>query len=315
MFNYDDMKNYVRAELGGMGIDFDEADIIASVCHTQGDEVSLSCKLKGSDLIDAVDIYIGTLSACTPLSAEHSALSKKIKSLLSAYDNLAYEEIIIEGKHYASSLVEFEPVVDEILAHSADVTQRSGFDLRTYNQLMEVNGEVHIARFALQKFWDTEFEAFVEYLQDLLTESLYRAYATFSSISMAIYGLSEYEYSRRINDGLTLNITLMDETDSFGYDDCYMDEVTLPNGKVIQKRNNETIINIFNSAADESSLPAVMRILFTDENGDEVYSSYSGMYVSKEKNGMLKIADRTSLLSEAFHELRNIMTLPASRAA
>ena len=94
-----------------------------------------------------------------------------------------------------------------------------------------------------------------------------------------------------------------------------MDEVTLPNGKVIQKRNNETIINIFNSAADESSLPAVMRILFIDENGDEVYSSYSGTYVSKEKNGMLKIADRTSLLSEAFHELRNIMTLPASRAA
>lgn len=37
MFNYDDMKNYVRAELGGMGIDFDEADIIASVCHTQCD--------------------------------------------------------------------------------------------------------------------------------------------------------------------------------------------------------------------------------------------------------------------------------------
>ncbi|MBL5923275.1 hypothetical protein I7V28_19535 [Lelliottia amnigena] len=315
MFKYHDMTNYVRAELGGMGIDFDEAEIIASVCHTQSDEVSLSCKLKGSDLIDAVDIYIGTLSTDAPLSAEHAALSKKIKSLLWAYDDLASEEIRIEGKHYASSLVELEPVVDEILAHSADVTQRSGFDLGTYNQLMAVNGEVHIARFALQKFWDTEFEAFVEYLQDLLSENLHRAYETFSSINMAICGLSEYEFTRKINGGLTMNITLLEETDPFGYQDCYMEEVMLPHGKIINKRNNETIINIFNSAADESEISALMRILFTDEHGEEIYTSYSGTYVSKGKNGMLKIANRTSLLREAFHELRNILTPPASMAA
>ena len=314
MFHITDVHNYVRAELSGLGIDFDDSEVTASVCHTQGDEVSISCQLKGSDLMDAVDIYIGSISKDTTPSADHMVLSKKLKALLTIYDELAYSEIIIEGNHYASSLVEFEPIEYEILNRSSDESQRSGYDLGTYNHLMQVNGEVHIARFALQKFWDTEFNTFVEYLQDSLTESLYRAYETFSNISMAFYGLSDYRYSRQITDGLTLTITLEEENCPFEYVDCYMDEVTFPSGKVILKRNNETVINIFNNVADESDIPALMHILFTDENEVEVSSSYSGTCVSKGKDGKLKIADRTNLLREAFSEFRQ-KTSPATDQA
>lgn len=315
MFHINDVHNYVYAELSGLPIDFSESSVIASVHHCQGDEVSIICRLKGSDLMDAVDLYIKSTFIESPQSLTTLALSKKIKSLLSVYDQLAYEEIRIEGKHYASSLVEFEPIVDEILAHSNDSSQRSGYDLVAYNNLMQVDGEVHIARFALQKFWDTEFNSFVEYLQDYLSESLYRAYETFSNISMAFYGLNDYEYSRRISDGLTLTITLEEEDHPFDYVDTYMDDETLPTGKVIRKRNDETIINIFNNVADESEIPALMFILFTGEDGVEVSSSYMGTYVTKGKDGKLKIADRTSLLREAFHDLRLKMTPVIAHAA
>lgn len=315
MFHINDVHNYVYAELSGLPIDFSESSVIASVHHCQGDEVSIICRLKGSDLMDAVDLYIKSTFIESPQSLTTLALSKKIKSLLSVYDQLAYEEIRIEGKHYASSLVELEPIVDEILAHSNDSSQRSGYDLVTYNNLMQVDGEVHIARFALQKFWDTEFNAFVEYLQEYLSDSLRRAYETFSSISLAFYSLSDYEYSRRINNGLTLTITLEEEDHPLDLVDCYMDEETLPSGEVIQKRNDETIINIFNNVADESYVPALMYILFTDEDGAEISSSYMNTYASKGKDGKVKISDRTILLREAFHELKEKFTPDTAQAA
>lgn len=41
MTHSSDDKNYVRAVLSYLGIDFDEADIVLSVCHCQSDELSL----------------------------------------------------------------------------------------------------------------------------------------------------------------------------------------------------------------------------------------------------------------------------------
>lgn len=89
----------------------------------------------------------------------------------------------------------------------------------------------------------------------------------------------------------------------------------MPSGKVIQKRNDETIINIFNNVADESYVPALMYILFTDEDGAEISSSYMNTYASKGKDGKVKISDRTMLLRDAFHELKEKFTPDTAQAA
>lgn len=55
MTHSSDDKNYVRAVLSYLGIDFDEADIVLSVCHCQSDELSFTCNIKAIELKNVVD--------------------------------------------------------------------------------------------------------------------------------------------------------------------------------------------------------------------------------------------------------------------
>ncbi|MGR2311295.1 hypothetical protein ACUX6A_26825, partial [Salmonella enterica] len=62
MTHSSDDKNYVRAVLSYLGIDFDEADIVLSVCHCQSDELSFTCNIKNIDINNGVDVYVGSIS-------------------------------------------------------------------------------------------------------------------------------------------------------------------------------------------------------------------------------------------------------------
>ncbi|MDF3573187.1 hypothetical protein P3S63_24745, partial [Enterobacter cloacae] len=62
MTHSSDDKNYVRAVLSYLGIDFDEADIVLSVCHCQSDELSFTCNIKAIELKNAVDLYVDSIS-------------------------------------------------------------------------------------------------------------------------------------------------------------------------------------------------------------------------------------------------------------
>ncbi|TRP10494.1 hypothetical protein DNP97_23640, partial [Salmonella enterica subsp. enterica serovar Panama] len=81
----------------------------------------------------------------------------------------------------------------------------------------------------------------INYVSDEITSGLYEVYRTFSDINMAGYTFSEYSYTRRITDELSLHISLKEDDFEEQLTDCYMDETTLPSGKVVLRRNNESI--------------------------------------------------------------------------
>ncbi|MGV7963784.1 hypothetical protein QPK13_22785 [Photorhabdus tasmaniensis] len=172
---------------------------------------------------------------------------------------------------------------------------------------MQIDGPVLIARFALEKFWDTHFLGLINYVSDEITSGLCTAYQTFSDISLAHYNLSEYSYSRRINDDLCLHISL--EEDDYVEDlvDCYMDEVTLPSGKVVLRRNNDSIISIYEGYAATSFIPMVARVYVLDEMDEVVTELYHSVHASELAGRRIKIHDRQELIHEAFTNLREVL--------
>ncbi|EAN4326874.1 hypothetical protein EG703_04500 [Salmonella enterica] len=310
MTNPIDNQNYVRAVLAGTGIDFDETEMFISVSHCQGDEVSFSCSISASELRESVDHYVDTLNDTQLAGLDVNTLKKRLVYFLEVFDQVSGQYMDISGKHYATSRFEYDDVCSDVLSISADSTQLGGYDREEYKRLMEVDGQVLIARFALEQFWNTHFIGLINYVSDEITSGLYEAYRTFSDIIMASYTFSEYSYSRRINDELSLHISLQEDDWDEQLSDCYMDETTLPSGKVVLRRNNESIISIYESYAAKSYFHMVACARVLDQDGEVVTELYQGVNVSELAGGRIKIHDRQDLIYEVFANLRKL--IPAS---
>lgn len=310
MTNPIDNQNYVRAVLAGTGIDFDETEMFISVSHCQGDEVSFSCSISASELRESVDHYVDTLNDTQLAGLDANTLKKRLVYFLEVFDQVSGQYMDISGKHYATSRFEYDDVCSDVLSISADSTQLGGYDREEYKRLMEVDGQVLIARFALEQFWNTHFIGLINYVSDEITSGLYEAYRTFSDIIMASYTFSEYSYSRRINDELSLHISLQEDDWDEQLSDCYMDETTLPSGKVVLRRNNESIISIYESYAAKSYFHMVACARVLDQDGEVVTELYQGVNVSELAGGRIKIHDRQDLIYEVFANLRKL--IPAS---
>ncbi|EKA1638940.1 hypothetical protein OJ405_002431 [Salmonella enterica] len=310
MTNPIDNQNYVRAVLAGTGIDFDETEMFISVSHCQGDEVSFSCSISASELRESVDHYVDTLNDTQLAGLDANTLKKRLVYFLEVFDQVSGQYMDISGKHYATSRFEYDDVCSDVLSISADSTQPGGYDREEYKRRMEVDGQVLIARFALEQFWNTHFIGLINYVSDEITSGLYEAYRTFSDIIMAAYTFSEYSYSRRINDELSLHISLQEDDLDEQLSDCYMDEITLPSGKVVLRRNNESIIGIYESYAAKSYFHMVACARVLDQDGEVITELYQGVNVSELACGRIKIHDRQDLIYEVFANLRKL--IPAS---
>lgn len=64
------------------------------------------------------------------------------------FDAVSGQYLEISGKHFATSRFEYDDVCSEVLSMSNDVSQSKGYDRDEYNRLMQVDGQVMIARFA-----------------------------------------------------------------------------------------------------------------------------------------------------------------------
>lgn len=304
MFDYNDTKNYVRAELSELGIDFDYAEVVAGVSHCQSDQVSINCQITAVELSVCVDRYIESLNGGDTPDFAISTLKEKLKYFLKVYDAVARDHMEVDGKHWASSRIEYEDVCEDILCESQDEGFESGYDREKYNELMKIDDRVLIARFALKQFWESDFSNFLNYVTDSITECLQRAYSTLGDMSLAFYRMSEHSYSRRINDEYTLTISLDEDSYQREISDSYMEEVVSTTGKVVLKRNDEWLINIYNSVADESDVPMTACVRILNEDDEVVSEIYRGTYVSLQPNGYLKIGDRGEIVREAFAQLR-----------
>ncbi|HFU3583505.1 TPA: hypothetical protein ACGQRP_005634, partial [Escherichia coli] len=255
---------------------------------------------------NAVDLYVDSISENEIEALNRESLKSRLCYFLEVFDAVSGQYLEISGKHFATSRFEYDDVCSEVLSMSNDVSQSKGYDRDEYNRLMQVDGQVMIARFALQQFWDTHFIGLITFVSESITSSLYKAYETFSDISLACYKLSEYSYSRSINSELTLNISLKENDFCEDLSDCYMEDEALPSGRVISRRNNDSIISIYESYAAASYIPMIASLEVVDEYGEVVTDLCHTVYVSELTGGRIKIHDRNDLVSEVFDNLRNL---------
>lgn len=307
MTNHTDNQNYARAVLAGLGIDFDETNVIINVSHCQSDEVSFSCSILASELRESAGHYVDTLNDTQLAGLNADALKKRLAYFLEVFDGISGQYLDISGKHFATSRFEYDDVCSEVLSLTADSALPGGHDREEYKRLMEVDGQVLIARFALEQFWNSHFIGLINYVSDEITSRLYKVYSTFSDISMAAYTFSEYSYTRCITDELSLHITLEEDDFEEQLIHCYMDETTLPTGKVVLRRNNETIIGIYEGYASQSYFNMVANVKVLDTDGEVVTELYQGVSVSELSGGRIKIHDRQELISEIFTNLREFI--------
>lgn len=308
MFYSTDVYHYIRAELSGLGIDFESADFSYAVNHSQGDHVTFSGKIEAAELNKCVDLYVEALQKTNAPSYEVDALSKKLKYFLKVYHQVASSYLDITGRSYSRSKIEFEDV-------GLDILSDSGEDDEKYFHYMEVDGEVLIGRFGLVQFWYSDFIDFLNFVSNSITDCLQRAYGTLSKVSMAMYNaVEDFKYSRVINDRLTLSITAV-SVDSCDMDlgDCYLDTEVSPFGKTQDIRNNELIKAMYHGVANNQDVPVQVKISFIDEDENVVSETWRVTYSTLDANGKYKIADRRSLISEAVYDLR--AALDISKAA
>ncbi|EPL7093372.1 hypothetical protein RJ216_004774, partial [Enterobacter hormaechei] len=121
MTHSSDDKNYVRAVLSYLGIDFDEADIVLSVCHCQSDELSFTCNIKAIELKNAVDLYVDSISENEIEALNRESLKSRLCYFLEVFDAVSGQYLEISGKHFATSRFEYDDVCSEVLNMSNDV--------------------------------------------------------------------------------------------------------------------------------------------------------------------------------------------------
>ncbi|MDU1983730.1 MAG: hypothetical protein E6733_01260 [Streptococcus parasanguinis] len=307
MFNTTLVCNYILAELAHIGMELECEGLHYSVSHCQGDHVSLDQDIYAYQLEKGVDLYIDYLLAHSTDKMEAGLLSRKLKYLLEVYHANASDRIRVTASNYGSCNVDVWNITEDILAESLN-------DPEQYNVAMDAGGEVLISRLVLKRFWDHEFMGFIEFISDALSSSMCDAYNTLSDISMAQYDLSEYVYKRKINSELCIEITYESDNDRDDMD-AYMEDVTLPNGKVLQRRYDEGLKLFYHGATKGQDLPVIVFIKIKDENDCEIFGAASGTYVTKGKGGRYHMADHREIIHEVLSDFRAEMKYTQSAAA
>ncbi|MGS0066369.1 hypothetical protein ACUOJY_29875, partial [Escherichia coli] len=143
--------------------------IVLSVCHCQSDELSFTCNIKAIELKNVVDLYVDSISENEIEALNRESLKSRLCYFLEVFDAVSGQYLEISGKHFATSRFEYDDVCSEVLSMSNDVSQSKGYDRDEYNRLMQVDGQVMIARFALQQFWDTHFIGLITFVSESIT--------------------------------------------------------------------------------------------------------------------------------------------------
>lgn len=307
MFNITLVRNYILAELAHIGMELDDEGVSYSVSHCQGDYVELVQYILPNQLQKAVFLYIEYLMVNGTEKSEAILLGRKLQYFLKVYEENATDRICVTASNYGSCNIDAWNITEDILHDALHAPEH-------YNCHMEINGEVLISRLVLKRFWDHEFIGFLEFIADMLRSAMVDAYNTLSEISMAQYDCNEYVYKRKINSELFIEISYQSDDDLDDLD-VYMVDVTLPNGEVVQRRNDEGLISFYHGAAIHQNLPVTAYIKFKDKFDCEVFSTAMGTYVTKGKGDMYHMADHREIIHQAMSEFRSDMKHPRSEAA
>ena len=307
MFNTNLVSNYILAELSHIGIELECKGINYSVSHCQGDHVSIDQDIHSYQLEKCVKAYSDYLVNNGTDKLEVELLSRKLHYILNVYPENTSEYIHVKASNYGSCNVEVCNIVEDILADSLN-------DPEHYNLVMETGGEVLISRLVLQRFWDHEFMGLIQFITDQLSSALVDSYRTLSNISMANYDCTEYVYKRKINSELSIQVSYASDDDRDDID-AFMDDETLPNGKVVQCRNDERLKSFYHDAAKHQDLPVIVYIKILDEFDSELFSTATGTYVSKGKGDKYHMADHREIIHQALSDFRAEMKYLQSAAA
>lgn len=307
MFNEFDDKNFISAMLNVFCIKFNPEAICVSVMKTPHDSIFLMENIKACELLDFIDVYVDDLIVHGAPYLQTEPLRSKLKYFMRVYENLPVGVLSIRAKHNSNSQFSIRDIADFVIkqTHREHVYEDGlSYDKEEYLKLMAIDGKVLIARYALQEFFKSEVLDFLRYFEQRMTERLRQAYQILVAVQDEFCRMGRYEYNRRINDDLKLNIALSVDEYPASMPDCYIDfiETDETTGVV---RNDVALIDMYNNVSKGSEVPVTMHITLIDNKGDVVDETCHGTFATRTDSGFVKILDRSEIMKTAFEQFRD----------
>ncbi len=296
MFDKQIVCNYIVAKYACAGIDLDLFEVNVPDEIINGKDIRIKSLFKPTRLDKAVDVYTGALRKSGAPKHEIFLLGNKLKYILKVYESYTTDPILVSIESFHNSSINLLNLARIIFRLSKD-------NPHEYTRLMQVDGEVLISRFVLEKFWHSDFADFIDFIRDSLNNQMKEIADALWAISYSLKKCYHYEYRRRINAAFNLKVTFSAE-DWFEYE-RFLDFITLTDGTNELRRNDERILCFFEKAAKGKNLPVTVNFDFVDNSGNEITSYSTASYVTSVRRGRFQVVDYRDLVREAFDDFRS----------
>lgn len=296
MYNKDIVCNYILAKLATGGIDVNLSEVYVPGEIINGKDIRIQSQLTPTKLGKAVDFYTAALSKSGAPKHEVEPLGKKLKYILKVYESFTPDPFLVGVESFSNSSIKLSNIARTIFNSTADAMQ-------DYINLMQVDGEVLIARFVLLKFWHSDFADFIDFIRASLNNQITDIADALWSINYALQKCYNFEYKRRINSELYLKMTF--SADDWFENEAFMDSVTLTDGNHKLVRNDERLLRFFENASKGIKLPVTLNFNFFDKSDNQIVSFSTASYVTCVRRGRYLIEDYRDLVHKAFALFRS----------
>jgi len=295
MIDKEIVHNFILAKFSFIGIDLDLSEISVPDVIINGKNIRIQSQFKPTRLEKAVDVYIGALNKSGAPKHEVEPLEKKLKYMLKVYESFSPDPFMVSIESFHNSTINFDNIACKIFSLSNESSQE-------YFRLMQVDGEVLIARILLKKFWHSDFSDFIDFIRDSLNNQIKDIADALWSITLALKKCYNFEYKRRINSEFYLKVTFSAE--DWFENERFMDLITFAVGNNELRRNDERILCFFENAAKGKILPVNVNFDFFDKSDNEFASYSTASFVTCVRRGRYQVADYSDLVHEAFDDFR-----------
>lgn len=295
MIDKEIVHNFILAKFSFIGIDLDLSEISVPDVIINGKNIRIQSQFKPTRLEKAVDVYIGALNKSGAPKHEVEPLGKKLKYMLKVYETFSSDPFMVSVESFHNSTINLDNIACKIFSLSNVSSQE-------YFRLMQVDGEVLIARMLLKKFWHSDFCDFIDFIRESLNNQIKDIADALWSFTTALKKCYNFEYKRRINSDFYLKVTFSAE--DWFENERFMDLITFAVGNNELRRNDERILCFFENAAKGKKLPVNVNFDFFDKSDNEFASYSTASYVTCVRRGRYQVVDYSDLVREAFDNFR-----------
>lgn len=306
MFSGNDIKHYICAQINTLGFNVRTEKTRVNLSQSGDNYVGLRVEFQCTELNKLVDMYVDELIKSNAPYLQTEPLRVKLKYFLQVFETLGYGTFILSQSEGSKADIGFYDICDFVMKRIELLCSTPESIRDKYISMMAVDGKVLIAKHVLKYFYHSEFLDFIGYCRGKLVELLGIVYWTLVDVSRTYSLLSKYDYSRKLNDRLTLTLRIDVTTYSQSIQNQYVD-CSLVDGVYQHSRKNEVIIALFQKAASGDSVPVVIDVEVTTIKGEVVYSTSLEADAAYSRKAVKKIINRKQVLKDSFSVIRSLL--------